>query len=404
MSRRGRGRAAVHAPGDGRAPVRQWWVRREGCRTARAAPASDPRRKSSRRHRRRCLHPVADRAMTTALKTRIDPASAYHEPARGDVGVLCLDRNEGLLPSPAALAELAEADPELLRRYPDVSELTALLAAQWKVAADRVLVTAGADEAIDRFFRAFLTRGRTLLLPEPSFEMLDRYAALADGELVRVPWPDAAFPTDEFLERVDARTAVIAIVSPNNPTGGVATLADVRRIAEHAPDALVLLDHAYVEYADDDLTAAVLDVPNVVVVRTMSKAWGLAGCRVGYAVGSPDVIAVLPARGAQHGDHVRTPDGRAHPAPRETPGLRHCADNDHVGEIEHGGADILVRVLDVGLIDQHEGPRRGSRDPSHVIPRCDAAGRIVGRHDDHQCDAVVDAGEDRFEREHIREP
>src|SRR6266704_1902115 len=293
MSRRGRGRAAVHAPGDGRAPFRQWWVRREGCRTARPAPASDPRRKSSRRHRRRCLHPVADRAMTTALKTRIDPASAYHEPARGDVGVLCLDLNEGRLPSPAALAELAEADPELLRRYPDVSELTALLAAQWRVAAGRVLVTAGADEAIDRIFRAFLTRGRTLLLPEPSFEMLDRYAALADGELVRVPWPDAAFPTDEFLERVDARTAVIAIVSPNNPTGGVATLADVRRIAEHAPDALVLLDHAYVEYADDDLTAAVLDVPNVVVVRTLSKAWGLAGCRVGYAIGSPDIIPLL---------------------------------------------------------------------------------------------------------------
>ncbi len=238
--------------------------------------------------------------MTTALKTRIDPASAYHEPARGDVGVLCLDRNEGLLPSPAALAELAEAGPELLRRYPDVSELTALLAAQWKVAAGRVLVTAGADEAIDRIFRAFLTRGRTLLLPEPSFEMLDRYAALADGELVRVPWPDAAFPTDEFLERVDARTAVIAIVSPNNPTGGVATLADVRRLAVQAHEALILLDHAYVEYADDDLTAAVLDLPNVVVTRTLSKAWGLAGCRVGYAIGSPDVIAVLHAAGGPY--------------------------------------------------------------------------------------------------------
>src|SRR6266699_2267859 len=300
MSRRGRGRAAVHAPGDGRAPVRQWWVRREGCRTARAAPASYPRRKSSRRHRRRCLHPVADRAMTTALKTRIDPASAYHEPARGDVGVLRLDRNEGLLPSPAALAELAEAGPELLRRYPDVSELTALLAAQWKAAAGRVLATAGAAEAIDRIFRAFLTRGRTLLLPEPSFEMLDRYAALADGELVRVPWPDAAFPTDEFLERVDARTAVIAIVSPNNPTGGVATLADVRRLAVQAHEALILLDHAYVEYADDDLTAAVLDLPNVVVTRTLSKAWGLAGCRVGYAIGSPDVIAVLHAAGGPY--------------------------------------------------------------------------------------------------------
>ena len=214
--------------------------------------------------------------------------------------MLRLDRNEGLLPSPAVLAELAQADPELLRRYPDVTELTAVLASRWSVAAERVIVTAGADEAIDRVCRAFLAPGRTLLLPEPSFEMLDRYAALAGGELARVPWPDDAFPTAAFLERIDARTAVIAVVSPNNPTGGVATLADVRRLAAAAPDAVILLDHAYAEYADDDLTTAVLDLPNVVVTRTLSKAWGLAGCRVGYAIGSPDVIAVLRAAGGPY--------------------------------------------------------------------------------------------------------
>jgi len=214
--------------------------------------------------------------------------------------MLRLDRNEGLLPSPAALAELAQADPELLRRYPDVAELTTVLATRWGVAPERVIVTAGADEAIDRICRAFLTPGRVLLLPEPSFEMLDRYAALAGGELARVPWTDDAFPTDAFLERIDARTAVIAVVSPNNPTGGVATLADVRRLAAAAHEAVILLDHAYVEYADDDLTTAVLDLRNVVVTRTLSKAWGLAGCRVGYAIGTPDVIAVLRAAGGPY--------------------------------------------------------------------------------------------------------
>jgi histidinol-phosphate aminotransferase len=198
------------------------------------------------------------------------------------------------------LAELAEADPELLRRYPDVAGLTTVLAARWGVAPERVLVTAGADEAIDRVCRAFLAPGRTLLLPEPSFEMLDRYAALAEGELARAPWSDDAFPIDAFLERLDARTAVVAVVSPNNPTGGVATLADVRRLAAAAPHALILLDHAYVEYADTDLTSAVLDIPNVVVLRTFSKAWGLAGCRVGYALGSPYVISVLRAAGGPY--------------------------------------------------------------------------------------------------------
>src|SRR5436190_11430088 len=105
---------------------------------------------------------------------------------------------------------------------------------------------------------------------------------------------------DELLRAIDEQTAVIAIVSPNNPTGGVASLADVQRIAAAAPNALVLLDHAYVEYANDDLTRAVLDIPNVVVARTLSKAWGLAGCRVGYAIGTPEIIAGLRAAGGPY--------------------------------------------------------------------------------------------------------
>jgi histidinol-phosphate aminotransferase len=267
-------------------------------------------------------------ATVTGPRSWIDPASAYDQPVRGGAGMLRLDRNEGLLPSPAALAELAQADPELLRRYPDVAELTARLAARWSVAPERVIVTAGADEAIDRACRAFLTPGRTLLLPEPSFEMLDRYAALAGGELVRVPWPGDAFPTTAFLQRIDGRTAVVAIVSPNNPTGGVATLADVRGLAAAAPHALILLDHAYVEYADEDLTAAVLDIPNVLVLRTFSKAWGLAGCRVGYAIGSTDVITVLRAAGG--------------PYPVAAPSLALA-----LGQLERGVAPLAAHVARV---------------------------------------------------------
>jgi histidinol-phosphate aminotransferase len=80
----------------------------------------------------------------------------------------------------------------------------------------------------------------------------------------------------------------------------VARLSDVRRLATAAPGALVILDHVYVEYADEDLTSGVLDLPNVLVLRTLSKAWGLAGCRVGYAVGSPYVVAVLRAAGGPY--------------------------------------------------------------------------------------------------------
>ena len=238
-------------------------------------------------------------ASPTGPVSRIDPATAYRRPPSVP-GMLRLDSNEGVLPSRALLADLANADPELLRRYPDVSTLETALAARVGVAPDRLLVTAGADEGIDRACRAFLEPGRTLVLPDPSFDMFDCSTALAGGELVRVPWWDDAFPSGAFVGRVDARTAVVAVVSPNNPTGSVATLADVRRLAAAAPNALVVLDHVYVEYADEDVTPLVLDLPNVLVLRTLSKAWGLAGCRVGYAVGSPYVIAVLRAAGGPY--------------------------------------------------------------------------------------------------------
>jgi len=238
-------------------------------------------------------------APLTGPVSRIDPATAYRR--RPSIpGMLRLDSNEGVLPSRALLGDLANADPELLRRYPDVLALEAALATRLGVAPERLVVTAGADEAIDRACRAFLEPGRTILLSDPSFDMFDCSATLAGGELVRVPWWDDAFPIDACVGRLDALTAVVAVVSPNNPTGSVATLADVRRVATAAPGALVILDHVYVEYADEDLTSGVLDLPNVLVLRTLSKAWGLAGCRVGYAVGSPYVVAVLRAAGGPY--------------------------------------------------------------------------------------------------------
>ena len=232
--------------------------------------------------------------------SRIDPERAYSRSTPGGQTLLRLDVNEGPLPPSTLLTALASADPELLRRYPEVAALEAALAGRLGVPTARLIVTAGADEAIDRACRAFLETGRVMLVPEPTFDMFDRCGALAGGTLVQVPWWGDPFPLAGFLERLEARVSVVVVVSPNNPTGSVATLADVRSLAARAPNALVILDHVYVEYADDDLTPAVLDCPNVLVLRTFSKAWGLAGCRVGYAVGSPYVIGVLRAAGGPY--------------------------------------------------------------------------------------------------------
>ncbi|MEX2155948.1 MAG: aminotransferase class I/II-fold pyridoxal phosphate-dependent enzyme [Gemmatimonadales bacterium] len=258
---------------------------------------------------------------------------------------LKLDSNEGPLPPPALLAALASLDLEALRRYPDVSTLEATLASRVGVAPNRVIVTAGADDAIDRVCRAYLGAGRTMLLAEPTFEMFDHFAKLSGAAtLVRVPWPCGEFPLAAFLDRLEEQPAVIAVVSPNNPTGATATAADVRRLAEAAPGALVLLDHVYVEYADEDVTPAVIDLPNVVVLRTLSKAWGLAGCRIGYAIASPDVIATLRISGAPY----------PVAAPSVAVALRQLADGDealrvHVACVREERSALCARLTALGL-------------------------------------------------------
>jgi HAD superfamily hydrolase (TIGR01548 family) len=99
---------------------------------------------------------------------------------------------------------------------------------------------------------------------------------------------------------VSGDPSIIVVTSPNNPTGAVATEEDVRRICEARPSTLVLVDAAYAEFGEVDLTQAALAYPNAIVIRTLSKAWGLAGLRVGYALGAAEAIGWLRAAGAPY--------------------------------------------------------------------------------------------------------
>ena len=228
------------------------------------------------------------------------PRDLYKGPARPEPGVLKLDGNEGNPPPRTLLEDLATADLSQLRDYPDARPLEAEIAERLGVDPARVVVTAGADEALDRVFRAYLTPGRRLVLPVPAFEMMYRFAAVVGGEIDPVPWTNT-FPTDDVIAALGDAVSLVAIISPNNPTGRTATASDLERVAEAASKvdsgaafgAMVVLDHAYVEYSDQDLTSIAQRFDNVVTVRTFSKAWGLAGCRVGYAVASLEVATLL---------------------------------------------------------------------------------------------------------------
>lgn len=208
---------------------------------------------------------------------------------------LRLDANEGAPPPPDVFQALAGV--ELLRLYPAAGALEARLATQLGVRAEQVLVTAGADDALDRCCRAVLAEGAEAIMPTPGFATMLRWIELSGARHVDVPWPEGPYPTDAVLAAVRPATRMIVVTTPNNPTGAVATAGEIQRIAAAVPEALVVVDLAYVEFADGDPSAALRGIPNVVLTRTFSKAWGLAGARVGYAVGDETVVGWLRACG-----------------------------------------------------------------------------------------------------------
>ncbi len=232
------------------------------------------------------------------MLTRTYP-TAYSVP-RSDAPIdLYLDANEG--PRIDAWLPDERIDPERVRRYPKQAELEEVLAARFGLAPDQVVVTAGADDALFRASLAYLGGGRDLAVAVPAFEMIPRYAYLAGAEIREVPETDGRFPTEGVLAAIDAargRVGMAAVVSPSNPTGSVASGEDLRRVAAALAPAPVLADLAYAEFADEDLTETALALPNVIVVRTFSKAWGLAGARVGWAMGPRELVTPLRATGS----------------------------------------------------------------------------------------------------------
>lgn len=211
---------------------------------------------------------------------------------------LDLRGNEGAFPDPSLWP--AQVPIDVLRRYPSAAAVQGRLAARFGVVPARVLVTAGGDDGLDRICRAVLEPGRSVVLPVPGFEMTRRYAVLAGATPLPIAWEGEDFPVDAVVDACRPGVGLVVVTSPNNPTGAVIEAAGLDRVCAAAATvgAAVLVDLAYVEFAEDDLTAVALAHDNAVVLRTLSKAWGLAGLRVGCMIGSEQVIDWMRVAGA----------------------------------------------------------------------------------------------------------
>jgi len=196
---------------------------------------------------------------------------------------------------------LGDATRDGLNRYPDPhpAALAARLATNYGLAADQVLVTRGSSEAIDVLVRAFCRAGQDgIVICPPTFGMYEVYAQLQGAGIHRVPLrreQDYALPVDAILGGWQPGHRLAFVCSPNNPTGNQFPRADVVALCTGlAGRGVVVLDAAYAEFAADDPTVDLLArFEHVVVLRTLSKALGLAGVRCGVLLGAPALVAQL---------------------------------------------------------------------------------------------------------------
>jgi histidinol-phosphate aminotransferase len=240
----------------------------------------------------RALAPEACASLTQPIpRARVQAMMEYHPPL-GSRDALRLDFNENTLAcSPRVREALASISAGALTRYPEREPVEAIVAAHLGLAAAQVALTNGVDEAIHVLFEAFLDAGDELLLPVPTYTMYEVYASATDASVVAVQAADdLLFPFERLLAAITPRTKIIAIANPNSPSGSAATRAQLIEIASRASQSVVLVDEAYFHFHGETVMDLIGAVPNLIVARTFSKAYGLAGLRLGLLAGSTDLL------------------------------------------------------------------------------------------------------------------
>jgi histidinol-phosphate aminotransferase len=211
------------------------------------------------------------------------------QPGAGE-RVVKLNTNENpFAPSDKVMQAIAQVEPEMLRRYPDplATRFRSAAARVLGVTPEMILAGNGSDDILTIATRTFIPPGGVLACPEPTYSLYPVLARLEQATYTPVPWDkDWLLPTDALME---TKADAIYLANPNAPSGTYVSPTKVEELARQF-EGLLLIDEAYVDFADDNCLALVKEYPNVVISRTLSKAYSLAGLRFGYAVAQPRVI------------------------------------------------------------------------------------------------------------------
>jgi histidinol-phosphate aminotransferase len=249
------------------------------------------------------------------FRPAIDAMTGYvpgEQPAVG-TKIVKLNTNENpYLPSPQAMLALQQVSPEALRRYPDpfAREFCRAVSESLGVPADWVIVGNGSDDVLNVLVRACAEgAARPLAYPMPTYVLYRTLAAMQPAQVVEIPYPDDyRLPIDQL---VATAAAITFIATPNSPSGHAVPLEDLRTLAQNVKGVLAI-DEAYVDFAEFSALPLVQEFENVILLRTLSKGYGLAGLRMGFGIAQPQLLAgMFKVKDSYNIDAVATAVGTA---------------------------------------------------------------------------------------------
>ncbi|MBC1224162.1 histidinol-phosphate transaminase [Nostoc sp. UCD121] len=233
--------------------------------------------------------------MTNYFRSNVDAMASYvpgEQPQRG-TQIIKLNSNENPYPpSPAALAVLQNIEGEWLRRYPEPfgGEFREAASKVLGVPSDWIIVGNGSDELLSVVIRACAEPGKKVVYPMPTYVLYRTLAEMQAAEIIEISYSeDYSLPLEEL---VAANGAVTFIASPNSPSGHLVVTNELRQLANQLSGVLVI-DEAYIDFTEENALALVKEYENVIIIRTLSKGYSLAGLRLGFGVANPKLLQGL---------------------------------------------------------------------------------------------------------------
>ncbi|MFN6465954.1 MAG: histidinol-phosphate transaminase [Nostoc sp. DedVER02] len=233
--------------------------------------------------------------MNKYFRSNVDAMASYvpgEQPQRG-TQIIKLNSNENPYPpSPAALAVLQNIDGEWLRRYPEPfgGEFRQAASQVLRVPSDWIIVGNGSDELLSVIIRACVEPGKKVVYPIPTYVLYRTLTEMQAAEIIEIPYSENYSLPVEELVAVDGSVTLIA--SPNSPSGHVVATNELRKLAGKLSGVLVI-DEAYIDFTEENALDLVKEYENVIVIRTLSKGYSLAGLRLGFGVANPKLLQGL---------------------------------------------------------------------------------------------------------------